>query len=804
MNRADNRKGVYPHLSSDGRVLVEVRKDGEGFRLELWDATTGRFLNRFPAGPPVLAPNQWHLQQTFSVDGNQLAAWAFDGTDPERSSGRLRIWDVNTGQELSAPDSVSYAMFASPSGMMLGVTSAQRPAECGGWNRPPSTPIFGLGMPLSRTTDGKLKPVPAPDSIARHWDRASGRVTSHRFRPGNGETVLQPLPAGQGRSADGRIVMFARSNRLGPSEFSERGPVECWDVAAEPPRRLWSVLATSTVHVSPGGKMVAISDNDGATVYRAEGRDGEPVVEWKADRLPAEAADSSYFGAVADDGRLAFSRSHGVAVLSPTRVVMAGPPGPTAATRRTLLYHPFGTDSTVVWFAPDGNTVVRTDPAGDVWTWQTARPSEPVIGLRPDGPGGARPPRGPAAPGTWRRLGQSPDGRLSVFASGQHFSESSEVIVTDSVTGEPRHRIAMPEGATYPEADFVAGGQRLLVQYRTGVQPATWFRVSDESHVSPELGTVRHRKTGSRLAHGEPHGSDDQRPIRTVCRRGSARCPAGGGSSKAEPKARRTGRARAAHGGAWDVRVARARGHPHRGGPVQPLGRSRRGDNRSGTSGLRAARAASPLNQRSPASGPFDLVMLDTESGRLHWKHTGVDQLMTPEGNVIRFNPLFQLLFDPNGRLLVQYRSAPGEYRVWVGKADGTYERTLVIPAGSARSAAPGTMAHEVRRMTLDRDERRIALIGDREVRVWELESGAPVATLRGHATSVTAVELTPDGSRLFALYSPELSGGPFGVHLGVWDLATGRFVLAIRPPPTGADESTGRTGGHPAARRVS
>ncbi len=780
---SDNRKGVYPRLSSDGRVLVEVRKDGAGFRFDVWDVTTGRFLNRFPTGAPVLAPNQWYLQDTFSVDGKQLTAWAFDGTDPERSSGRLRIWDVNTGQELSAPDSVSETMFVSPSGMRLGGPVP----EAGGvrWVEPTTVPpVLGLGMPLSRTTDGKLKPVPAPDSIARHWDRASGRVTSHRFRPGNGEIVLQPAPAGLGRSADGRIVVFAQPDRQEPGDSGTRGPVECWDIAAEPPRRLWSVIGSRQVRVSPGGKMVAIGDSDGVTVYRAEGRDGEPVVEWKADRLPAEAADSYYFSAVADDGRLAFSRSHGVAVLAPTRT-MGGPSGPTAATRRTLLYHPFGTDGTVVWFAPDGNTVVRTDGAGDVWTWQTARQTEPAIGLRPDGPRGSDPPRGPTAPGMiWRRLGHSPDGLLSVFmlVSGRsRFSESGEVIVTDAATGEPRHRIALPEGATYPEAEFLVGAQRLLVQSRTSVTPGSRPSVlmNQTSRLSWEL-----YDTGNwqRLAHGERAGpmktgragpfTDVLRPVP------GGRWLVEGGAEARELVVREalTGRVTCALHVPEGTLIGDVQFSPSADRIAVTTVPAQVATDRTSTS---------PLNQRSPASGPFDLVMLDTESGDTLWKHTGVDQFMATERNVVRFNPLFQLLFDSNGRLLVQYRSAPGEYRVWVGKAaDGKYERTLVVPAPTARSAVQRSGPQEVRRMTLDRDGRRIAVVGDREVRVWELESGAPVATLRGHATFITAVELTPDGSRLFAVYGREPSDGPYEVHLGVWDLATGRSVLAIRPPP--------------------
>ena len=65
--------------------------------------------------------------------------------------------------------------------------------------------------------------------------------------------------------------------------------MECWNVAANPPKRIWAASPqalpawVNSRTMSPGGKMVAVRDDSGVTVYRTEGRAGEPIIEWRAE-----------------------------------------------------------------------------------------------------------------------------------------------------------------------------------------------------------------------------------------------------------------------------------------------------------------------------------------------------------------------------------------------------------------------------------------------------------------------------------------------------------------------------------------
>ena len=177
------------------------------------------------------------------------------------------------------------------------------------------------------------------------------------------------------------------------------------------------------------------------------------------------------------------------------------------------------------------------------------------------------------------------------------------------------------------------------------------------------------------------------------------------------------------------------------------------------------------------SSGPFDIRMLDPATGATLWNRTAVDECTdTRDGSPATWDSLFHLLFSPSGRLLVGFRDATHTFRVWVGRtATGEVERTL--------ATATELQTSPVRRMALDRDGRRVAVIGGGEVRVWDLETGTLVATLRGHDSPVSAVALNADGTRLFALHAEYRKEKRVGVRIGVWDLETARLVLTVQPP---------------------
>ena len=103
---------------------------------------------------------------------------------------------------------------------------------------------------------------------------------------------------------------------------------------------------------------------------------------------------------------------------------------------------------------------------------------------------------------------------------------------------------------------------------------------------------------------------------------------------------------------------------------------------------------------------------------------------------------------------------ATGSCRTLVGSRDGLDEETFDALAISA-------------------DGRR-AVSGDRSgtVRVWDLESGECIRTLKGHADRVSAVDITPDGRRVVS------GSGGQDRTLRVWDVASGRCERTLEGDP--------------------
>ena len=63
--------------------------------------------------------------------------------------------------------------------------------------------------------------------------------------------------------------------------------------------------------------------------------------------------------------------------------------------------------------------------------------------------------------------------------------------------------------------------------------------------------------------------------------------------------------------------------------------------------------------------------------------------------------------------------------------------------------------------------------VGDSTLKVWDLQSGAELHTLSGHAGWVSAVAVTPDGRRAVSASAD--------YTLKVWDLASGRELHTLR-----------------------
>ena len=82
-------------------------------------------------------------------------------------------------------------------------------------------------------------------------------------------------------------------------------------------------------------------------------------------------------------------------------------------------------------------------------------------------------------------------------------------------------------------------------------------------------------------------------------------------------------------------------------------------------------------------------------------------------------------------------------------------------PHPARATAGVGSLALSARRQA--------AVLGQLgpDIKVWDLETGKEILTLRGHTTAVTSLALSPDGKRLYSGSSDDT--------IKVWDLETGK-----------------------------
>src|SRR5262249_24441240 len=64
----------------------------------------------------------------------------------------------------------------------------------------------------------------------------------------------------------------------------------------------------------------------------------------------------------------------------------------------------------------------------------------------------------------------------------------------------------------------------------------------------------------------------------------------------------------------------------------------------------------------------------------------------------------------------------------------------------------------------------------DRTARIWDIHNHEPVMLLNVHAPQVTAVAVSPDGTRLFTADSAQ--------DLRVWDFASRNILYGLKAPP--------------------
>jgi hypothetical protein len=199
--------------------------------------------------------------------------------------------------------------------------------------------------------------------------------------------------------------------------------------------------------------------------------------------------------------------------------------------------------------------------------------------------------------------------------------------------------------------------------------------------------------------------------------------------------------------------------------------------------------APAPDPEGMSVKGELSVQMFDPARGTIIWERQDLDGC-TPDGagpgrRNVGLRTLVQIVWSPDEqRLLIRYQATPTEGRVWVGRsANGATERILAGPAQANNLIFQQTGAEWV---SLDSTGRRVAVAGGKEVRIWDLESGSLVATVKDFDGTASETVFNLEGSRIFALdtsFAPALNPGR-STRIIVWDVATDRLLLVLQPPP--------------------
>jgi len=190
----------------------------------------------------------------------------------------------------------------------------------------------------------------------------------------------------------------------------------------------------------------------------------------------------------------------------------------------------------------------------------------------------------------------------------------------------------------------------------------------------------------------------------------------------------------------------------------------------------------------------LEALLLDLDWLRAKLEATEIDALVREFGYASGSSPLRNLqdALRLSSHLLAKSKSQlPGQLLARLPESEGSLRQSVLERASKTREpwlrplrpslTAPGgplirTLeghADSVRALALTPDGKRAVSGGDdHTLKVWNLESGRELRTLEGHAGWVRAVALTPDGKRAVS--------GSDDRTLKVWDLESGRELRTL------------------------
>jgi WD40 repeat protein/serine/threonine protein kinase len=263
----ESREGSnYLAFTPDGKLLAEASLGGE---VKLWDVRTRACVRTLRVARPLRC-------LALSRDGQLVAAGY--GDEKEKGSGKVHIWEVQTGSERPAlVGQAARSVAFSPDGSRLATGGIDQAVKI--WDAGSGHEILTLRghfdwvQGLVFTPDGQRLVSACDDKNIRVWDARPLR---------EGEKVGEELFTLEGHSDCVNAVAFHPTQPL-LATGSTDGSVKMWDTRSGRVERTLPVRLTrvDTVAFSPDGKRLAVAGQPATFVTLLDTTTGKAVAQVK-------------------------------------------------------------------------------------------------------------------------------------------------------------------------------------------------------------------------------------------------------------------------------------------------------------------------------------------------------------------------------------------------------------------------------------------------------------------------------------------------------------------------------------------